>query len=124
MGKIRSQIASFGIVPFIAIEDAKDALALGEALIAGGLIRTDITFRSAAAGKSVQVMSRQFSEMLVGAGTILKIDQAKEAVDGGAQFLVTPGFDEAVVMWSMTQGVPIFTRVATPTEINMPYDLD
>jgi 2-dehydro-3-deoxyphosphogluconate aldolase/(4S)-4-hydroxy-2-oxoglutarate aldolase len=62
--------------------------------------------------------------MLVGAGTILKIDQAKEAVDGGAQFLVTPGFDEAVVMWSMTQGVPIFTRVATPTEINMPYDLD
>jgi 2-dehydro-3-deoxyphosphogluconate aldolase/(4S)-4-hydroxy-2-oxoglutarate aldolase len=64
-------------------------------------------------------MSQKFSEMLVGAETILTIDQAKEAVDGGAQFLVTPGFDEAVVLWSMTQGVPIYPGVATPTEINM-----
>jgi 2-dehydro-3-deoxyphosphogluconate aldolase/(4S)-4-hydroxy-2-oxoglutarate aldolase len=57
--------------------------------------------------------------MLVGAGTVLTVDQAKRAVDGGAQFLVTPGFDEAVVTWCLGEGVSIFPGVATPTEVNM-----
>ena len=119
MENIRSKITSLGVIPVVAIDDAKDALALGEALIAGGLLCAEITFRTAAAEESIQTLSRKFPEMLVGAGTVLTIDQAKKAVDGGAQFLVTPGFDEAVVTWSMTHEVPIFPGVATPTEINM-----
>jgi len=119
MENMKSQITSLGVVPVVAIEEAKDSLALGEALIAGGLPCAEITFRTAAAEESIQTLSRAFPEMLIGAGTVLTIDQAKRAVDGGAQFLVTPGFDEAVVTWSMAQEVPIFPGVATPTEINM-----
>jgi len=119
MENMKSRITSLGVVPVVAIEEAKDSLALGEALIAGGLPCAEITFRTAAAEESIQTLSRAFPEMLIGAGTVLTIDQAKRAVDGGAQFLVTPGFDEAVVTWSMAQEVPIFPGVATPTEINM-----
>jgi 2-dehydro-3-deoxyphosphogluconate aldolase/(4S)-4-hydroxy-2-oxoglutarate aldolase len=117
--KIKRQITSLGVVPVVAIDDAKDVLALGEALIAGGLPCAEITFRTDAAEESIQTLSRSFPEMLVGAGTVLTTEQAKKAVGGGAQFLVTPGFDEAVVTWSIAQEVPIFPGVATPTEINM-----
>ncbi len=119
MEKMKSQIKSLGVVPVVAIEDAKDALALGEALIAGGLACAEITFRTAAAEESIRTLSNKFPEMLIGAGTVLTTDQAKRAVDGGAQFLVTPGFDEAVVTWCLGKGVAIFPGVATPTEINM-----
>ena len=119
MGNIKSQITSLGVVPVVAIDDANDTLALGEALMAGGLPCAEITFRTAAAEESIRTLSQEFPEMLLGAGTVLTIDQAKKAVDGGAQFLVTPGFDEAVVTWSMAQEVPIFPGVATPTEINL-----
>lgn len=119
MDKMKSQIKSLGVVPVIAIEDAKDALALGDALIAGGLACAEVTFRTAAAEESIRTLSQKFPEMLVGAGTVLTVDQAKRAVDGGAQFLVTPGFDEAVVTWCLGEGVSIFPGVATPTEVNM-----
>jgi len=119
MENMKSQITSLGVVPVVAIDEAKDAFALGEALVAGGLPCAEITFRTAAAEESIRTLSQEFPEILLGAGTVLTIDQAKKAVDGGAQFLVTPGFDEAVVTWSMAQEVPIFPGVATPTEINM-----
>jgi 2-dehydro-3-deoxyphosphogluconate aldolase/(4S)-4-hydroxy-2-oxoglutarate aldolase len=119
MDKMKSQIKSLGVVPVIAIEEAKDAVALGDALIAGGLACAEVTFRTAAAEESIRTLSQKFPEMLVGAGTVLTVDQAKRAVDGGAQFLVTPGFDEAVVTWCLGEGVSIFPGVATPTEVNM-----
>lgn len=119
MEDMKNQITSFGVVPVVAIEEAKDAISLGEALIAGGLPCAEITFRTAAAEESIRTLSRTYPEMLIGAGTVLTTEQAKRAVDGGAQFLVTPGFDEAVVTWSISEGVSIFPGIATPTEINM-----
>ena len=119
MNKLEQKIEGFGVIPVVAIEDARDAAALGEALIAGGLPCAEITFRTAAAQESIRTLAVRFPEMLVGAGTVLSVAQAQQAVDAGARFLVTPGFDEAVVAWSLGKDVPIFPGVATPTEINM-----
>jgi len=119
MEAIIKRIADLGVVPVVAIEDARDARALGEALIAGGLPCAEITFRTTAAERSIRILSEQVEDILVGAGTVLSVEQAKIAVDSGAQFLVTPGFDEAVVSWCISQHVSIFPGVATPTEINM-----
>jgi 2-dehydro-3-deoxyphosphogluconate aldolase/(4S)-4-hydroxy-2-oxoglutarate aldolase len=119
MHELTHKFSEFGVIPVVAIDDAKDAPALGEALIAGGLPCAEITFRTAAAQESIGVLASRFPEMLVGAGTVLTVEQARQAVDAGARFLVTPGFDEAVVLWCLEHKVPIFPGVATPTEINM-----
>ena len=113
------QIKSFGVVPVIAIENAKDATNLGKALLEGGLPCAEVTFRTEAAAESIRILGANFPDMLVGAGTVLSVAQAQEAVGNGAKFLVTPGFDEKVVAWCISEGVPIFPGVATPTEINM-----
>jgi 2-dehydro-3-deoxyphosphogluconate aldolase/(4S)-4-hydroxy-2-oxoglutarate aldolase len=119
MSELESIFEGLGVIPVVAIEDANDAAALGEALIAGGLPCAEITFRTAAAQESIRILANQFPEMLVGAGTVLTVEQARQAVDAGARFLVTPGFDDAVVAWSLENKVPIFPGVVTPTEINM-----
>jgi 2-dehydro-3-deoxyphosphogluconate aldolase/(4S)-4-hydroxy-2-oxoglutarate aldolase len=119
MNTLEEKFEKYGVIPVVAIEDAKDAAALGEALIAGGLPCAEITFRTAAAQESIRTLVDRFPEMLVGAGTVLTVEQAQQAVDAGARFLVTPGFDEAVVTWSLQADVPIFPGVVTPTEINM-----
>jgi 2-dehydro-3-deoxyphosphogluconate aldolase/(4S)-4-hydroxy-2-oxoglutarate aldolase len=119
MSELENKIEGLGVVPVVAIEDAGDAPALGEALMAGGLPCAEITFRTAAARESIGRLAAQFPEMLVGAGTVLTVEQAQQAVEAGARFLVTPGFDEAVVGWCLERNVPIFPGVATPTEINM-----
>ena len=119
MQTIKDKLGELGVIPVVAIQDAKDAADLGSALLEGGLPCAEITFRTEAARSSIQTLSAQFPQMLVGAGTVLTTGQAEAAVDHGAQFLVTPGFDEAVVEWSLLNDVPIFPGVATPTEINM-----
>jgi len=119
MKDIAKQIESLGVVPVVAIEDAKDAASLGEALIAGGLPCAEITFRTAAAEAAIKRIAQQNPDMLLGAGTILTVSQAQKAVAAGAKFIVTPGFDEAVVDWCLANQIPITPGVATPTEINM-----
>ncbi len=119
MQTITEKLGELGVIPVVAIQDARDAAGLGSALLDGGLPCAEITFRTEAALSSIKTLSTQFPQMLVGAGTVLTTGQAQAAVDHGAQFLVTPGFDDAVVEWSLDNDVPIFPGVATPTEINM-----
>lgn len=116
---IEDKLEELGVIPVVAIQDARDAADLGSALLDGGLPCAEITFRTEAALSSIKTLSTKFPQMLVGAGTVLTTGQAQAAVDHGAQFLVTPGFDDAVVEWSLDNDVPIFPGVATPTEINM-----
>ncbi len=108
-----------GVVPVVAMENAADAYGLGQALMAGGLPCAEITFRTAAAAAAIRTMATEYPEMLVGAGTVLTVEQAETAVSAGAKFIVTPGFDEAVVDWCLSHDVPITPGVMTPTEINM-----
>jgi len=119
MHKILEQLGKFGVIPVVAIDDAVDAVPLGKALSAGGLPCAEITFRTAAAAAAIEAISNECPDVLVGAGTVLTIIQAKSAVTAGAKFIVTPGFDPAIADWSVEHQVPIIPGVITPTEINM-----
>lgn len=119
MNEIVNRLGTMGIVPVVAIEDAAHAPKLGRALQAGGLPCAEITFRTAAAEDAIRAMTTECPEVLVGAGTILTVEQAQTAVAAGAKFIVTPGFDAAVVDYCLEKSVPITPGVMTPTEINM-----
>ena len=116
---IYEEIGKLKIVPVVALDDEKDAVALADALIAGGLPVAEITFRTAAAEGSIKAISQARPDMLVGAGTITTLDQAKRAIAAGAKFLVTPGFSDEITAYAVEQGMPIFPGVCTPTEIMM-----
>jgi len=119
MHTILEQLGQFGVIPVVAIDDAADAVSLGKALSAGGLPCAEITFRTAAAAAAIEAISSECPDVLVGAGTVLTVAQAKSAIAAGAKFVVTPGFDPAVVDWCLDNEVPITPGVITPTEINM-----
>ena len=119
MHKLFEAIGRIGVLPVIALERAEDAVPLARALLAGGIDCAEITFRTPAAAEAIRRMSGEVGAMLVGAGTVLTVQQAEQAILAGAQYIVSPGFDAAVVDWCQERGVPVLPGVATPTEINM-----
>ena len=118
MDKIIEKISAMGVVPVVAIENASDAGGLGDALIEGGLPCAEITFRTAAAASAIRNLCNSHPGILVGAGTVLTKSDAETAVDAGASFVVTPGFDGDLVDWCLGQRIPVIPGVMTPTDIN------
>lgn len=114
---IYKRIEELKVVPVVVIDDEKDAVSLARALCEGGLPVAEVTFRTSAAKGSIEKITKEVPEMLVGAGTILSIDQAREAIEAGAKFIVSPGFDEKVVDYCISESVPVFPGCITPTEI-------
>jgi 2-dehydro-3-deoxyphosphogluconate aldolase / (4S)-4-hydroxy-2-oxoglutarate aldolase len=108
-----------GIIPVVSIPKLEDALPLAEALLEGGLPCAEITFRTAAAAEAVAGIRSRFPEIFLGAGTVLTIGQAETAIGAGAEFIVSPGTNPAVVDHCLSKGVTIFPGVCTPTEIEM-----
>jgi len=101
------------------IEKAEDALPLGSALINGDLPIAEITFRTSAAEESIKSLTKELPTLLVGAGTVLTIEQAKKAVSAGAQFIVSPGFNPRVVDYCIENSIPITPGINNPTQIEM-----
>ena len=118
MDKIIEKITAMGVIPVVAIENAADAARLGDALIEGGLPCAEITFRTAAAASAIRTLCNSHPGILVGAGTVLTKSDAEIAVDAGASFEVTPGFDGGLVDWCLDKSVPVIPGVMTPTDIN------
>jgi len=116
-------ISKFVIIPVIKIDDAKNAVPLARALIDGGLPVAEVTFRTDAAEESIRQISREFPEMLVGAGTVLTTEQAERAKNAGAKFLVSPGFNPKTVKWAIDNNIPIFPGCITPTEIEAALEM-
>ena len=114
---IMEKMAAAGIVPVVVIENAEDAVPTAQALLSGGITFMEITFRTACAAEAIRLVSENVPEMLVGAGTVLSVKQAEEAVAAGADFIVSPGFDEATVVWCQERGIPVCPGCVTPTEI-------
>ena len=110
-------IAQYGVVPVVVLEDEKDALPLAEALVKGGLPVAEVTFRTAAAEGSIKAMREAYPEMLVGAGTVLSVEQVDRALKAGARFIVTPGFDEEVVDYCIANNIPVYPGTVTPSEV-------
>ena len=117
MKTIAEQFYDYGVVPVVVLEDAKDALPLAKALTEGGLPCAEVTFRTDAAEESIRLICRDYPDMLVGAGTVLGIDQAERALEAGAKFIVSPGFDPQVVDDCLERDVPVFPGCITPSEV-------
>lgn len=117
MNTILEQISKIGIVPVIALNDAKDAKPLAKALCDGGLPVAEVTFRTDAAEESIRIMAQEFPEMLVGAGTVLTIEQVDRAVAAGAKFIVSPGLNPKVVKYCVQKGITITPGCANPSDI-------
>lgn len=123
MDKICEELYKIGIVPVIAIDDAKDAEPLAEALIKGGLPAAEVTFRTAAAEEAIKIISEKFPQMIVGAGTVLNAEQADRAKAAGAKFIVSPGFNRSNVEYIQSIGVPVVPGTASPGEVEQAIEL-
>jgi len=119
MELIINTLKKLKVIPVIAIEDPDQAIPLADALIEGGLPLAEITFRTNAAARVISVLTKQRPELLVAAGTILTIDQLKQAHDYGALFGVAPGIDIKIIEASQKMGFPFIPGVMTPTEISI-----
>ena len=106
-----------GIVPVVVLNNVEDAVPLARALLKGGIFFMEITFRTECAAECISVISKEVPEVIVGAGTILNVDQAKTAVECGAKFIVSPGIDEETVRWAIENDIPVIPGAVTPTEI-------
>lgn len=106
-----------GVIPVVVLDDTAQALPTANALLAGGVSVMEITFRTAAAASSIKADSESCPEMLVGAGTVVTLEQCKQALECGAKFIVSPGFDPEVVSWCVERNIPITPGCVTPTEI-------
>lgn len=117
MADVSSKLGAAGVVPVVVINNADKAVLLARALISGGLPCAEVTFRTSVASDAIAQMTAAFPEMLVGAGTVLTIDQAKRASAAGAKFIVAPGFDPRLVDWCIENEIPVFPGCATASDI-------
>ena len=120
---VLSRLAAAGVVPVVVLDDAKDAVPTAKAMLAGGIDVMEITFRTAAAPDAIKAVAENCPDMLVGAGTVLNLEQCKKAVAMGANFIVSPGFDAGVVTWCIENGIAVTPGCVTPTEITAAINL-
>ena len=114
---VLEKLGNAGVVPVVVLERAEDAVPAAKALLAGGIDVMEITFRTAAAPDAIRAVAEQCPEVTVGAGTVITLEQCKQAVDCGAKFIVAPGYSEEVVSWCVEHDVAITPGCVTPTEI-------
>ena len=117
MEKIFEQIRNIGIIPVVKIDDAELASPLAKALIAGGLPAAEITYRTYAAEETIKRITKEFPEMLVGAGTVINVTLAKSAIAAGAKFIVSPGFNPEVVDYCLQNKVPIIPGISSASQV-------
>jgi len=114
---VMKKIEHLKLVPVIVIENSEYAIPLGNALVEAGLPIAEITFRTAAAADSIKILENEFPDILIGAGTVLTVNQVKNAVEAGAQFIVTPGFNPTVVDYCVVNDISICPGLNSPSFI-------
>ncbi len=122
MADVHSRIGELGVIPMIAIDDADNALRLADTLSEGGLPIVEITFRTEAGQAAIRTIAGQRPDCLLGAGTILTVDQLKAARDAGASFGVSPGFNPKVVAEAVRMGFAFSPGVMTPSDVEAALD--
>jgi 2-dehydro-3-deoxyphosphogluconate aldolase / (4S)-4-hydroxy-2-oxoglutarate aldolase len=105
------------LVPVAVVNEPAEAVALAEALLAGGLEVIEITFRTRKAAQCIDAVCRALPSMMVGAGTLLQTEQVEEAAGAGAQFGVAPGVNTKTISKAMDIGLPFIPGVMTASEI-------
>jgi 2-dehydro-3-deoxyphosphogluconate aldolase/(4S)-4-hydroxy-2-oxoglutarate aldolase len=117
MNEILEKIGALRLVPVVKIENSKDAVPLGQALLEARLPIAEITFRTRAAEAAIRALTAELPQLLVGAGTVLSVDQVKSAVDAGARFMVAPGFNPSVVDYCLEHNIWVVPGVNNPSQI-------
>ena len=117
MNEVLQRLSRTGIVPVIAIDDAEKAVPLARALTAGGLPAAEVTFRTAAGEEAIRRIARECPEVLVGAGTVLNLEQCGRALAAGARFIVSPGYNETLVNYCVEKGVPVLPGCANASDM-------
>lgn len=119
---INERVASIGVVPVIKLNNPeRDAASLAKALCAGGVPIAEVTFRTAGADKAIKLMKEACPDMLVGAGTVLAVEQVDKAIEAGAEFIVSPGFDIEIVRYCKEKGIAVYPGCTTPTDYHAAY---
>ena len=117
MNALNQAISSIGIVPVIKLNHPeRDAAPLAKTLCEGGVPVAEVTFRAAGAPLAIKAMKDTCPDMIVGTGTVTTTEQIDEAIAAGAQFIVTPGFDEALVKYAQEKQIAIYPGCTTPTD--------
>ncbi len=114
---VLERLARAVVVPVVVLDRAEDAIPTAKAMVAGGVDVMEITFRTACAADAIQAVAENCPDMLVGAGTVLNLEQCKLAVSRGAKFIVAPGLDPETVAWCVENGIAVCPGCVTPTEI-------
>ena len=114
---VMERLANSIVVPVVVLNKVEDAIPTARAMAAGGVDTMEITFRTACAPEAIKAVADNCPEVLVGAGTIVNVEQAKLAVEMGAKFIVSPGFSDEVVAWCVENDIPVAPGCVTPTEI-------
>ena len=114
---VMERLANSVVVPVVVLDKVEDAVPLAKAMAAGGVDTMEITFRTACAPDAIRAVAEACPDVLVGAGTIVNLDQCKLAIEMGAKFIVSPGFSDEIVGYCVANGIPVAPGCVTPTEI-------
>ena len=117
MNAVLEEMGKIGIVPVIKIDDAEKAVPLAEALLAGGIPCVELTFRTAQGEEAIKRIAKAMPKMLIGAGTVLTTGQVDRAIDAGAKFIVTPGFNPKVVAYCIEKGISVTPGCSNPSDV-------
>ena len=120
---VMERLANSIVVPVVVLDKVEDAVPTAKAMAAGGVDTMEITFRTACAPEAIRAVAENCPDVLVGAGTIVNVEQAKLAVEMGAKFIVSPGFSDEVVAWCVENGIAVAPGCVTPTEIMAALEL-
>ena len=119
MSDVFTRIREIGVVPVIKLERPEDARSLGAALVEGGLLIAEVTFRTKAAPEAIRLLRREYPTLLVGAGTVTTQEQVQAAIAAGASFAVSPGFNPRIVDLCLSGGLPFVPGVNGPTQVEL-----
>ncbi|EKO3374031.1 bifunctional 4-hydroxy-2-oxoglutarate aldolase/2-dehydro-3-deoxy-phosphogluconate aldolase [Vibrio fluvialis] len=120
---LEQRLQQIKIVPVIAINDAAHAVPLAKVLVENGLPCAEVTFRTDAAQESIRLMRDAYPELLIGAGTVLTIQQVDQAISAGADFIVSPGLNPTTVKYCQQRGIAIVPGVNNPSLVEQAMEL-
>ncbi|MDQ0379984.1 bifunctional 4-hydroxy-2-oxoglutarate aldolase/2-dehydro-3-deoxy-phosphogluconate aldolase [Amycolatopsis thermophila] len=104
------------VLPVVVVDSAADAVPLARALVAGGIRAIELTLRTPAGLAAIERVAAEVPDIVVGAGTVVSPEQAKQAADAGSAFLVTPGCTDALLEAVSATGLPFLPGVSTVSE--------
>jgi 2-dehydro-3-deoxyphosphogluconate aldolase/(4S)-4-hydroxy-2-oxoglutarate aldolase len=121
--KVRDLIVAIGVVPVVRASSAREARMAADAVCEGGIPIAEITMTVPGAVEVIRELAKSsLGDVLVGAGTVLNVEAAKQCLDAGAEFLVSPGLNLEVIQLAAKEGKLMMAGALTPTEVIMAWE--